>query len=97
MTGRGGRRASAGPHPASLEWSTSTAVHRLGRSHHGRRVASTRAAPAHLGAADSAGCPWHGWELELTTGRSVIDPRDARVRAYPARVEDGSIVVDVPG
>jgi nitrite reductase/ring-hydroxylating ferredoxin subunit len=35
--------------------------------------------------------------LELTTGRSVIDPRDARVRAYPARVEDGSIVVDVPG
>ncbi|HEY1369477.1 MAG TPA: Rieske (2Fe-2S) protein [Gaiellaceae bacterium] len=42
-------------------------------------------------------CPWHGWEFDLETGRSVIDPRDARVRAYAVRVEDGSIVVDVPG
>src|SRR3712207_6412774 len=32
-------------------------------------------------------CPWHGWEFDLTTGRSVFDPRRTRVRAYPVEVQ----------
>jgi nitrite reductase (NADH) small subunit len=32
-------------------------------------------------------CPWHGWEFDVTTGRSVFDPVRCRVRAYPVTVE----------
>jgi 3-phenylpropionate/trans-cinnamate dioxygenase ferredoxin subunit len=27
-------------------------------------------------------CPWHGWEFDLATGQSQVDPRRVRVRAY---------------
>ncbi len=33
-------------------------------------------------------CPWHGWEFDLATGRSLFDPNGCRVRAYPVSVED---------
>jgi nitrite reductase/ring-hydroxylating ferredoxin subunit len=29
-------------------------------------------------------CPWHGWEFEIRTGRSWVDPDRQRVRSYPA-------------
>ena len=32
-------------------------------------------------------CPWHGWEFDLATGRSVFDPTRTRVRSYPVEVE----------
>jgi nitrite reductase (NADH) small subunit len=32
-------------------------------------------------------CPWHGWEFDLTTGRSVFNPHRTRVRSYPVAVE----------
>ena len=32
-------------------------------------------------------CPWHGWEFDLATGRSVFNPHRLRVRAYPVTVE----------
>ena len=32
-------------------------------------------------------CPWHGWEFDLATGRSVFDPERMRVKAYPIEVE----------
>jgi 3-phenylpropionate/trans-cinnamate dioxygenase ferredoxin subunit len=32
-------------------------------------------------------CPWHGWEFDLATGRSVFDPNRTRVKAYPVEVE----------
>lgn len=32
-------------------------------------------------------CPWHGWEFDLATGRSVAGPDRWRVRAYPTAVE----------
>jgi 3-phenylpropionate/trans-cinnamate dioxygenase ferredoxin subunit len=32
-------------------------------------------------------CPWHGWEFDLTTGRSIFNPHKVRVRAYPVTVE----------
>jgi 3-phenylpropionate/trans-cinnamate dioxygenase ferredoxin subunit len=32
-------------------------------------------------------CPWHGWEFDLTTGRSIFNPHRLRVRAYRVTVE----------
>lgn len=39
-------------------------------------------------------CPWHGWEFDLRTGRSVCDPRTMRVRLYEVRVEHGDEVLE---
>jgi nitrite reductase/ring-hydroxylating ferredoxin subunit len=33
-------------------------------------------------------CPWHGWEFDLETGRSVFDPARTRVKGYPVEVEE---------
>ena len=27
-------------------------------------------------------CPWHGWEFDIRTGQSWVDPRRVRVRRY---------------
>lgn len=32
-------------------------------------------------------CPWHGWEFEIATGRSIFNPHRVRVRAYQVTVE----------
>lgn len=32
-------------------------------------------------------CPWHGWEFDITTGRSVFNPHKVRVRSYEVTVE----------
>jgi 3-phenylpropionate/trans-cinnamate dioxygenase ferredoxin subunit len=32
-------------------------------------------------------CPWHGWEFELPTGRSISSPQGVRVRTYPVSIE----------
>jgi nitrite reductase (NADH) small subunit len=37
-------------------------------------------------------CPWHKWEFEIATGRSLVDPR-LRVRRYAVRVEGEDFVV----
>jgi 3-phenylpropionate/trans-cinnamate dioxygenase ferredoxin subunit len=58
-------------------------------------------------------CPWHGWEFDLATGRSVFNPHRLRARSYQVTVEPddedpsietypvdvarGRIVVHVPG
>lgn len=34
-------------------------------------------------------CPWHGWEFEIATGQSWLDPTKTKVRAYPTEVESG--------
>jgi nitrite reductase/ring-hydroxylating ferredoxin subunit len=31
-------------------------------------------------------CPWHGWEFDITTGRSVFNPHKTRVRAYEVTI-----------
>jgi len=41
-------------------------------------------------------CPWHGWEFDVTTGRSLFDPARCRVRAYPVTVERFDVDVDGP-
>ena len=55
-------------------------------------------------------CPWHGWEFDITSGRSICNPHRMRVRtyevtieadedpsveAYPVTVEHGLIVLHV--
>ena len=32
-------------------------------------------------------CPWHGWEFDVTNGRSIFNPHAVRVRRYPVAVE----------
>jgi 3-phenylpropionate/trans-cinnamate dioxygenase ferredoxin subunit len=32
-------------------------------------------------------CPWHGWEFDLATGRSIFNPHAVRVRSYDVSVE----------
>src|SRR5438067_8018548 len=37
-------------------------------------------------------CAGHGWEFEIATGRSLVDPR-VRAKTFPVEVEDGSVYV----
>jgi nitrite reductase/ring-hydroxylating ferredoxin subunit len=37
-------------------------------------------------------CPWHGWEFDVTTGRSLFDPQ-VRTRGFDVVVEEGELVV----
>lgn len=32
-------------------------------------------------------CPWHGWEFDIKTGKSVFDPNGSYVKSYPVSVE----------
>lgn len=32
-------------------------------------------------------CPWHGWEFDITNGRSIFNPHRIRVASYPVTVE----------
>jgi 3-phenylpropionate/trans-cinnamate dioxygenase ferredoxin subunit len=32
-------------------------------------------------------CPWHGWEFDITTGRSIFNPHKVRVKTYDVTVE----------
>ena len=37
-------------------------------------------------------CPWHGWEFDLRTGQSFLDPVKTRIRPYPVTVQSGAVV-----
>ncbi len=39
-------------------------------------------------------CAWHGWEFEIETGLSLVDPK-IRARKYPVTVEDGEVIVHI--
>jgi nitrite reductase (NADH) small subunit len=41
-------------------------------------------------------CPWHGWEFDIETGRSVWDD-GYRVKTYPTKVTDGRVFVEIGG
>lgn len=32
-------------------------------------------------------CPWHGWEFDITNGRSIFNPHKLRVRSYQVTIE----------
>src|SRR5262249_25516134 len=34
-------------------------------------------------------CPWHGWEFDVRTGQSYVDPLRSRVRTYPVELVPG--------
>lgn len=38
-------------------------------------------------------CPWHGWEFDLETGRSLLEPQRSGLRTYPVTTDDGHVVV----
>lgn len=40
-------------------------------------------------------CPWHGWEYELPTGRSAVNPRIG-LRKFDVRVDGESVYLEVP-
>jgi nitrite reductase/ring-hydroxylating ferredoxin subunit len=69
--------------------------------HRGARLSHGKISPRLTG--DSVGryalteeyvlrCPWHGFEIDIASGRCIADP-EARVRAYAVTVEDGMVVV----
>lgn len=45
-------------------------------------------------------CPWHGWEFEIATGKSVFDPAQCRVKSYevtvvqPDRLADNKVYLE---
>ena len=39
-------------------------------------------------------CPWHQWEFDLASGRTISEPL-RRIRAYPVRVVNGDVMVTV--
>lgn len=32
-------------------------------------------------------CPWHGWEFDILTGRSIVNPHKTRVKRYEVTIE----------
>lgn len=38
-------------------------------------------------------CPWHGWEFDLKTGQSYVNPTSLRARSMPVEVQSGATVV----
>jgi nitrite reductase (NADH) small subunit len=38
-------------------------------------------------------CPWHGWEFDLETGRSLLEPERFGLKTYPVTVEDSMVVL----
>ncbi|WP_274650898.1 Rieske (2Fe-2S) protein [Paenibacillus humicola] len=32
-------------------------------------------------------CPWHGWEFDITSGKSIFDPNKCLVKSYEVTVE----------
>jgi nitrite reductase/ring-hydroxylating ferredoxin subunit len=41
-------------------------------------------------------CPWHGWQIDLATGRSPTQPRLVHP-VYPVTIEGQDVLVEVPG
>lgn len=40
-------------------------------------------------------CPWHGFEFDIRTGKRPYSESTMRLRVYPARIENGEILVDL--
>jgi 3-phenylpropionate/trans-cinnamate dioxygenase ferredoxin subunit len=40
-------------------------------------------------------CPWHRWEFDIRTGRSLIEPDRFRVKTYRVGVEGSDVVIYV--
>jgi nitrite reductase (NADH) small subunit len=38
-------------------------------------------------------CPWHGWEFDLESGRSLLEPRRFGLQTYRVTHQDGVVVL----
>lgn len=38
-------------------------------------------------------CPWHGWEFDLETGRSLLEPERVGLKTYRVTQQDGDVVL----
>jgi len=41
-------------------------------------------------------CPWHCWEFDITTGKSLCDPNSMQARMFNVEVEPGKELVEGP-
>ncbi|MFC0273288.1 Rieske (2Fe-2S) protein [Metabacillus herbersteinensis] len=40
-------------------------------------------------------CPWHSWEFDIKTGRSLFAPEKVKVKTYEVTIEDDKVYVEV--
>ncbi|MED1824894.1 Rieske (2Fe-2S) protein [Brevibacillus agri] len=40
-------------------------------------------------------CPWHSWEFDIKTGRSLFDPEKVWVKTYEVTIKDDLVYVEV--
>jgi nitrite reductase/ring-hydroxylating ferredoxin subunit len=40
-------------------------------------------------------CPWHGWEIDLASGRPRWNDRPVRARTYRVAIDGGQVVVEL--
>jgi len=33
-------------------------------------------------------CPWHGWEFDIKTGKSIFNPHRVRTASYPVQLDE---------
>lgn len=38
-------------------------------------------------------CPWHGWEFDLESGRSLLEPKRVGLKTYEVSQRDGEVVL----
>jgi nitrite reductase/ring-hydroxylating ferredoxin subunit len=38
-------------------------------------------------------CPWHGWEFDLESGRSLFEPRRFGLKTYAVTEDDGQVIL----
>jgi len=61
-----------------------------------RRLASPKVGELELSeAAPVVRCPWHSWEFDLCSGRSVLLGDDYRFAVYPVEVEEGRARIQI--
>jgi nitrite reductase/ring-hydroxylating ferredoxin subunit len=57
-------------------------------------VASERGAYEIVRQGEILRCPWHGWEFDITNGRSWFNPHTLRVKSYEVALERGRSLPD---
>jgi nitrite reductase (NADH) small subunit len=40
-------------------------------------------------------CPWHGWEFDLESGHSLLEPRRFGLKTYDVTEDDGQVILHV--
>lgn len=40
-------------------------------------------------------CPWHGWEFDLVTGKSLFGISDRKVKTYATTIENDQVLIEM--